>query len=660
MKAGLNVGSAHRIALLSTVALPTFGVMSGSLRLWIGGFLLLVATLVSAPFLRRPERSRRLQLFVHGTTAVVLAWALASLQTARIDSVLIIVMLGIFNRVTLRRGARDDFIIVASAAVLMTMATTITPGVAFLPLVMAFVPAVLWTLLTSTILGEARDPRSVERFAGEPLPRLKAALGLTGIVFMLLGYVGVSAFPRYNFSRMFSVGAFASFAGADRSMRLGVGGLDTEGDGTVMIRVTPPPDVDPSTLTDRYARVFALDRFDGQTWEASEPWPGRSITAKGLRPDERWSRVRVRRLVPRSEPHPVVLFGRDAPAPVSLRAPTESPGGTWYSGIPQASLRFEYSVDLSQRARLPAPPDLSPFLQLPEGWSPRIRRLAVELAGGATDFEARSRAISRHFEDGYRYSLEPLEGAASDPLERFVFEAKQGHCELYAGAMAAMLRAVGIPARVVTGYYGGWWNAAARQLEFVGEDAHAWVEAYDPDRGWVWLDATPPDLRTVRRGKSWAWIRDLYDWAEGLWYTYVVDYDEKRRRRMLDGVRSLVRGSWESWTDASSVPSSSQPVGAFVVWVPMALAFLGGGLFWARRGRDELRLGRRLRKALKAPPSTTLRRALSDLPTDLQPTALQAVTLYEALRFSAPSQRPAFGAVREAVRALERAARRVW
>jgi len=639
-----------------TITVPTLGVMSGSARLGLAGMVLLVAMLAAAPRLRQRSRPSWLHRLVHGTTVAILAWALANLGTARIDAVLIIVMLGIFNRFALRTGTRDDFIIVAAASVLMTMATTITPGVTFLPLVLTFVPALLWTLLTSTILARGRDARDVERFAREPLPRLKAALGLTGIAFMLVGYIGVSFFPRYNFGRAFAVGAFASFAGADRSMTLGMGGLDAQGDGSVVIRVTPPDGASPSSTRNLYARVFALDRFDGRTWEATAPWPARGVDrpARDARGSWDWARVKVRRLVPRGEPHPVVLFGRSGPKPVSLRDPRQSPGGTWYSSIPQASLRFEYSVALGADGPLPPPADRSRLLALPEDLSPKIRALAEELTDGHRGFESRAGAILDHFDRQFTYSLEPLEGTSDEPLERFLFEARSGHCELYAGAVAVLLRAAQIPARVVTGYYGGWWNAAAGQLEFVGEDAHAWVEAYDPNRGWVWLDATPPDLRTARQGKAFAWFRDLYDWAESLWYTYVIDYDENRRRRMVERLSNTLASGFELLDQPLEV-ATGRTRGLSGWWFLLIPVLAIPGVVAATRLRsDPRRLGRRLRRTLRLDDRKTLRRALSSVPTEHRGSARRAVELYEALRFGRPKDRPSSAAVLEAIRALEK------
>ena len=83
----------------------------------------------------------------------------------------------------------------------------------------------------------------------------------------------------------------------------------------------------------------------------------------------------------------------------------------------------------------------------------------------------------------------------ADPLAYFLFERKKGHCEYFASSMAVMLRTLGIPSRVVTGFQSGVYNPMTGWQVIRASDAHSWVEAWIDGRGWTTFDPTPFDHR---------------------------------------------------------------------------------------------------------------------------------------------------------------------
>ena len=103
-------------------------------------------------------------------------------------------------------------------------------------------------------------------------------------------------------------------------------------------------------------------------------------------------------------------------------------------------------------------------------------------------------AVYGHFTDpanDFEYSLSTAPGTGGDDLADFL-RLRQGYCEQYAGAMAALVRATGVPARVVLGYTPGTAQPDGSRL-VTSDDAHAWVEVYFDDLGWVPYDPTPID-----------------------------------------------------------------------------------------------------------------------------------------------------------------------
>jgi hypothetical protein len=100
-------------------------------------------------------------------------------------------------------------------------------------------------------------------------------------------------------------------------------------------------------------------------------------------------------------------------------------------------------------------------------------------------------SVLYYFRQNFRYSLVTINSLELDPLENFFYHEKVGHCELYATALAVMLRSAGITSRVCVGYCGGQFNKKLDGYVFFSDEAHAWCEIYFENYGWVVIDATP-------------------------------------------------------------------------------------------------------------------------------------------------------------------------
>jgi hypothetical protein len=169
----------------------------------------------------------------------------------------------------------------------------------------------------------------------------------------------------------------------------------------------------------------------------------------------------------------------------------------------------------AQRA-IGTPQGMGAYLQLPE-IDPRIQGLAEEITRNRPTPLARALAIERFLNQNYRYSLDNESGSAADPLGDFLFEHKAGHCEYFAAAQAVMLRAVGIPCRVVNGFRRGEFNSWSDHFVVRQSDAHSWVEAYFEGGGWVEFDPTPAsseeDNYYMRLSSQWLDALDAF-WTE--------------------------------------------------------------------------------------------------------------------------------------------------
>jgi len=152
-------------------------------------------------------------------------------------------------------------------------------------------------------------------------------------------------------------------------------------------------------------------------------------------------------------------------------------------------------------------PDNNPAYLDSEGLSPQARRLALEVTNGATNEFDVVMALTNHLQRNYRYTLDlPRVPTGRDPVDWFLFDVKTGYCEQFATAETLMLRSLGIPARLATGYATGDYDPILNQAVVREHDAHAWVEVWFSGHGWVPVDPTPgvSPLAATKFPSHWA------------------------------------------------------------------------------------------------------------------------------------------------------------
>jgi len=189
-------------------------------------------------------------------------------------------------------------------------------------------------------------------------------------------------------------------------------------------------------------------------------------------------------------------------------------------------------------------------LQLPAGFNPRTRAMARRWRSEAGDGAAADAAIARRamrmINADFAYTLAvPLAGR--DAVDEFLFDSRAGYCEHFSSAFVVLMRAAGIPARVVTGYVGGYLNPIGGYWLVRNSDAHAWAEVWLEGRGWVRMDPTAavaperiydtladraPGAGGVLGGLG-APVMNVSDWMRRGWNDFVLGFDAARQRQLL-------------------------------------------------------------------------------------------------------------------------------
>ncbi len=143
------------------------------------------------------------------------------------------------------------------------------------------------------------------------------------------------------------------------------------------------------------------------------------------------------------------------------------------------------------------------YLQLPNTLPQRVRDLAERLTRGATTSYDKAVRVQEYLRITYPYRLDlPPPPPHHDAVDYFLFDSSGGFCSYYASAMAVLLRAVGVPARVVTGFASGDYDGRQLRYRVPISAAHAWVEVYFPTYGWIEFEPTSSRTAFAYRGKE--------------------------------------------------------------------------------------------------------------------------------------------------------------
>ncbi len=300
---------------------------------------------------------------------------------------------------------------------------------------------------------------------------------------------------------------------------------------------------------------------------------------------------------------------------------------------PDRTLRYEaFYGDQPERDLSPGP--------LPEASaappSPVLLRIAGERTKGldpSRDPATAAAALERWFQSDFTYALESLP-AGPNGLETFLLEKKSGHCQSFATAMALLLREIGIPSRFVAGFAGGEIGPFGRYILVRGENAHAWVEAWCGDKGWVTFDPTPAaGVPGVTRLPLFSRLRQLSDGVEFLYDRYILGFSQGDQVELIRTVREAAGALMESIQDGArrlrGVFRAAAGSAGRAAAAAAAATLLVAVLLLVRLGR--------FRRSLRLPPAAAayrkLQRILRRRGARLTSAAAPGETLEAARRF---------------------------
>jgi transglutaminase-like putative cysteine protease len=206
-------------------------------------------------------------------------------------------------------------------------------------------------------------------------------------------------------------------------------------------------------------------------------------------------------------------------------------------------------------------------LQITDGENPRTIQLANSWKGLTAEAKI-DKALSMFRKDNFVYTLSPPK-LGQNGIDVFLFDTKRGFCEHYAASFVYLMRAAGIPARIVTGYQGGEYNTNGNYMIVRQSDAHAWAEVWLKDQGWIRIDPTAAvaperveqsigdaiketDELPVLARPNLPWLREAFlnwDTINNGWNQWVLGYDDQKQMDLLQKLtgRQFTEGELAIW-----------------------------------------------------------------------------------------------------------------
>lgn len=493
-----------------------------------------------------PWQWLRLLLALFGLAAVVGSYG--TINGIEAGSALLVVMMDM--KILETRQRRDYQVLMFISYFLILAQLLYEPGI----WTVLYMAAAVWLTTTALMQSVRRGPALPPWRAARLVARMLAfAVPVMAVLFVL--------FPRVPgpFWSMPTRGGSAT-TGLTDTMSPGAISKLSQSD-AVAFRVSFADRV--PVPRQRYWRGPVLHEFDGVTWREPARLPVRELSARPVGPAISY-RITM-------EPHDRTwLLALDYP-------------GGW--SAPRAFLTYDYQL-LSRRPidqltaydaiSYPDSPigvDLGAMerridLALPRERNPRTIALAKELRDSYTDDRQLVQAVLARFtREPYVYTLRPPALRGAHPVDEFLFETRRGFCEHYASSFTTLMRAAGIPARVVTGYQGGELNPLNNRMTVRQSDAHAWSEVWLPGAGWQRVDPTAAvapnrielsladavpyaDLAPGRLLRSVPLLQNLqqaWDAVDSAWNEWILGYGPDQQLALLRSL-GVSKPDWRSLT----------------------------------------------------------------------------------------------------------------
>lgn len=304
-------------------------------------------------------------------------------------------------------------------------------------------------------------------------------------------------------------------------------------------------------LRQMYWRTMVMNDFDGNTWHANT---GRTLAQETFLGNAAASKVSYVMTLHDFQGHiPALQQVVSWDDSVFLRENQVVTAKRRYSQLRQVSMQSVLNDRIGERLN---PYQIKRWTELPKQSNLKTVALAQSWQNqGLSDEQLIQKALRYYQEQGFQYSLKPgILEQNRQQVDQFLFDTKVGFCEHYATSFVILMRAAGVPARVVTGYLGGSFNETGQFWQVRGKEAHAWAEVWlEQEQAWLRIDPTssvsatriddginaalPENMNQIEGN----WPAPLQRWlatSQYYWQQWVVNYDADNQKALFSNLGS--------------------------------------------------------------------------------------------------------------------------
>ena len=516
------------------------------------------------------------------------------------------------------KSDKDYLYLIILSFLQILAASSLTIDMSFVATLFLFLVALVSTLMSFDMYRSERKSAAQAQQIAMPLGGMSVWatiwIILTGVVlFLIIPRVGAGYFSRAATPALL-------LSGFTESVQLGEIGQVKLSSAVVM----HAQQVSGAPFGVLKWRGISLDRFDGHNWYKTDrkrfsvrPSPEQEYWIRPM--DQSGNSVRYQFLL---EPlATTTLFGPHQIRAISgrLQGGMERDNDDSIYTRFQTLRRIQYDVlsEIPDRTQLlnrssqeeSVPPQIdNRYLQLPPDLDTRIKQLAQNITASGDSISEKASLVEGYLKRNYSYTLNLTWTPGEQPISTFLFEAKAGHCEYFASSMAILLRAAGIPTRLVNGFLMGEYNPVGGDYIVRQSDAHSWVEVYVPGRGWTEFDPTPPDPNHREMNLAMQ-VSQYIDAMEFFWNSYILIYDSETQLQLfrsaqdsIQSVQTKMRDKSDQWVIRGQMLSDRlaarirERVESVWLWTVIGTFVLAGTAYKHRKWlRTELQI-RRLRQ----------------------------------------------------------------